>query len=371
MRLRFSLVIIVALAAESLAQNPDGTDDLFAEIAAFNSGDPSTPPEPIDESLEEEEGQDPIDSEKIADARAIGAPTHSEEGDSSQPDAESLREPHEKHPTKSLNEDPPEGSTEDETTLASKLDALSSKAENEDEDSNTDKLAGLEEDPNTAVREPGTSEGAADRAAERKADLMEKDDNDPDHAAMAETAHAQKQDLEEENEQDYWLDMGGGAGTGEEGEEGDGEDISDEDDWFDSLPDNDDEEVEVIFETSEGDRVAKVVKNTPVEEEEERIEPTPEEIDKPQTEGSKNSGPEAKHAKANAGHQAYAATHESENKVEHEQEMLSDETRIAGTTWGDLKQSAMRADYRSQDWYGGLSKSEIGLLESLRAAQQD
>ena len=48
---------------------------------------------------------------------------------------------------------------------------------------------------------------------------------------------------------------------------------------------------------------------------------------------------------------------------------LADFTLIAGTTWNDLKESAMTDDYQQQDWYANLNPEEVELLEALRLAQ--
>ena len=52
-------------------------------------------------------------------------------------------------------------------------------------------------------------------------------------------------------------------------------------------------------------------------------------------------------------------------------ERLSDNCRIAGTTWGKLKESAMRPDYYMQYWYFGLSKDGKALLRRLVRAQSN
>ena len=52
-------------------------------------------------------------------------------------------------------------------------------------------------------------------------------------------------------------------------------------------------------------------------------------------------------------------------------EKLSDNCRIAGTTWKKLKESAMRPDFYMQYWYFGLSKDGKALLRRLVRAQRD
>ena len=49
---------------------------------------------------------------------------------------------------------------------------------------------------------------------------------------------------------------------------------------------------------------------------------------------------------------------------------LSDKTRIAGTTWGKLKESAMKPDYQQQNWFFKLEADGIELLERLIEAQR-
>ena len=50
-------------------------------------------------------------------------------------------------------------------------------------------------------------------------------------------------------------------------------------------------------------------------------------------------------------------------------EILSDETRVGGTTWTNLRASAMKVDYKSQSWYIPLNVHEKELIEKLREAQ--
>ena len=44
---------------------------------------------------------------------------------------------------------------------------------------------------------------------------------------------------------------------------------------------------------------------------------------------------------------------------------LSDETPIAGTTWNNLRSSAMVPEHKEQGWYEDLNPADKGLLERL------
>ena len=59
--------------------------------------------------------------------------------------------------------------------------------------------------------------------------------------------------------------------------------------------------------------------------------------------------------------------HQATSPSEH---TLSDETMIAKTNWRNLKQSAMRHDYRQQVWFLQMNNDEKELLARLIAAQR-
>ena len=48
---------------------------------------------------------------------------------------------------------------------------------------------------------------------------------------------------------------------------------------------------------------------------------------------------------------------------------ISDFTRIAGTTWKNLRPQAMNEDYLIKEWFQRLTDEEKQLVEALRAAQ--
>ena len=47
----------------------------------------------------------------------------------------------------------------------------------------------------------------------------------------------------------------------------------------------------------------------------------------------------------------------------------NEQTLIGTTTWGVLKQWAMRPDYRTQSWFAELEPSDVATLERLRALE--
>ena len=49
------------------------------------------------------------------------------------------------------------------------------------------------------------------------------------------------------------------------------------------------------------------------------------------------------------------------------QQLLSDETPIAGTTWKLLKPEAMAPDYHQKDWFQKLDTEGKKLLSALKA----
>ena len=49
-------------------------------------------------------------------------------------------------------------------------------------------------------------------------------------------------------------------------------------------------------------------------------------------------------------------------------ELLNDLTKIAGTTWSELKDRAMQEDYKEQSWFANLSAVQKSKLEDLREA---
>ena len=57
----------------------------------------------------------------------------------------------------------------------------------------------------------------------------------------------------------------------------------------------------------------------------------------------------------------------NEIKVEN---ILSDETKVAGHTWANLKEKAMEPNYQKQRWYLAYTKEEREKLEQLIAAQR-
>ena len=40
-----------------------------------------------------------------------------------------------------------------------------------------------------------------------------------------------------------------------------------------------------------------------------------------------------------------------ENKEQSQEKVISDQTEIAGTTWANLKEAAMKPDVREQTWF--------------------
>ena len=50
------------------------------------------------------------------------------------------------------------------------------------------------------------------------------------------------------------------------------------------------------------------------------------------------------------------------------EDILSDQTKIAGRTWGKLKESAMKPNYQYQPWFYDLLEEEKVMLESLIVA---
>ena len=48
---------------------------------------------------------------------------------------------------------------------------------------------------------------------------------------------------------------------------------------------------------------------------------------------------------------------------------MSDETKVGGMAWHELRESAMKKDYTEQAWYTDITDEDKRKLEELREAQ--
>ena len=66
--------------------------------------------------------------------------------------------------------------------------------------------------------------------------------------------------------------------------------------------------------------------------------------------------------------QTYSMLNEISLKFK-EQHFLSDETKVGGMAWHELRVSAMKKDYTEQAWYTDITDEDKRKLEELREAQ--
>ena len=66
--------------------------------------------------------------------------------------------------------------------------------------------------------------------------------------------------------------------------------------------------------------------------------------------------------------QTYKEFDDKARKFE-EEHFISDETKVGGKAWQELRASAMRSDYTEQAWYTDITDEEKQKLEELRQAQ--
>ena len=50
---------------------------------------------------------------------------------------------------------------------------------------------------------------------------------------------------------------------------------------------------------------------------------------------------------------------------------LSDDTKVAGREWKEIKSETMEDNYKELDWVQALSEHDTKVLEALRKAQKD
>merc|ERR1712062_634432 len=69
--------------------------------------------------------------------------------------------------------------------------------------------------------------------------------------------------------------------------------------------------------------------------------------------------------KADTGHKEAV-----EKKKTKKKKYLSDKTKFAKKPWSELKESAMKDDYKEQEWFQGLKKKEVKMLIAIIEAQK-
>ena len=52
-----------------------------------------------------------------------------------------------------------------------------------------------------------------------------------------------------------------------------------------------------------------------------------------------------------------------------EEHFISDDTKVGGKAWRELRASAMKSDYTEQAWYSGITDEDKMKLDELRQAQ--
>ena len=52
-----------------------------------------------------------------------------------------------------------------------------------------------------------------------------------------------------------------------------------------------------------------------------------------------------------------------------EEHFISDQTKVGGKAWRELRASAMKEDYTEQAWYTGITDKDKKKLEELREVQ--
>ena len=108
----------------------------------------------------------------------------------------------------------------------------------------------------------------------------------------------------------------------------------------------------------------KKVKETEEEEESEEVEEKKEEEKEPAKKGLLGSL-----LSVTAKFKSNVKPKEESKDEKKAKDELTDETRVRGTPWGDLKRVAMKPDAHSQKWYTILSKEDKELLGRLVVAQ--